>query len=79
MVPAIFGVENFGRAMGWMSPVISLVVTPSFVVIGLIRDSTGSYLPAFQAFLVVLAIAVLLLLPLQVGGGEDAEEQASAA
>lgn len=67
MVPAIFGVENFGRAMGWMSPVISVLVTPSFVLIGMIRDSTGSYLPAFEGFLGVLVVAILLLLPLEVG------------
>lgn len=72
MVPAIFGVQNFGRAMGWMSPVIGVLVTPSYVLVGMVRDSTGSYVLAFQGFLGVLLIAALLLVPLRVGGKESA-------
>lgn len=71
MVPAIFGVQNFGRAMGWMGPVISVLVTPSFVIVGMVRDATGSYVPAFQGFLGVLVVAALLLIPLRVGGVES--------
>jgi MFS family permease len=72
MVPAIFGVQNFGRAMGWMSPIIGVLVTPSFVLVGMVRDSTGSYVLAFQGFLGVLLVAALLLAPLRVGGAESA-------
>ncbi len=71
MVPAIFGVQNFGRAMGWMSPVIGVLITPSFVIVGMVRDSTGSYVPAFQGFLGVLLVAALLLAPLRVGGADS--------
>ena len=66
MVPAIFGVSNFGRAMGLMSPVISVLVTPAFPLAGYVRDVSGSYVPAFQGFIGALALAALLLLPLRV-------------
>jgi MFS family permease len=66
IVPAIFGVENFGRAMGLMSPVISVMVTPAFPLAGYVRDSVGSYVPAFQGFVGGLLLAVLLLIPLRV-------------
>lgn len=71
MVPAIFGVQNFGRAMGWMGPVISILVTPSFLIVGAIRDSTGSYVVAFQVLLGFLGLAVLLILPLRVAESES--------
>ncbi len=66
MVPAIFGVQNFGRTMGLMSPVISLSVTPVYPILGAIRDATGSYVLAFQLFMGVLLVAALLLVPLRV-------------
>ncbi|MBJ22640.1 MAG: MFS transporter [bacterium] len=68
IVPVIFGVQNFGRAMGWMMPVIGILVTPSYLIAGAIRDSSGSYVLAFQVFLGVLGAAVLLILPLRVVG-----------
>jgi len=68
IVPAIFGVQNFGRTMGWMMPVIGVILTPSYLIVGGIRDSTGSYVLAFQVFLGVLVVAILLVLPLRVGG-----------
>ncbi len=72
IVPVIFGVQNFGRAMGWMMPVIGILVTPSFLIVGYIRDSTGSYVMAFQVFLGVLVVAALLVLPLRAEEPESA-------
>jgi len=71
MVPAVFGVENFGRAMGLMSPVISLMAAPAFPIAGYLRDTTGSYVPAFQGFLGALLLALLLLIPLRVIRTQD--------
>lgn len=70
LVAAIFGVANFGRAMGLMSPVLSLLITPAFPILGAVRDATGSYVPAFQGLAGVLLLAVLLLIPLRVEGPE---------
>jgi len=72
IVPVIFGVQNFGRTMGWMMPVIGVILTPSYLIVGSIRDSTGSYVLAFQVFLGVLVVAILLVLPLRVGGTDSA-------
>jgi MFS family permease len=71
MVPAIFGVQNFGRAMGLMSPGISILVSPAFPAFGAIRDVTDSYILAFHVSLVALLIAALLVIPLRVAGGES--------
>ena len=66
MVGAIFGVASFGRAMGLMTPVIALFVTPGFALAGAIRDATGSYVLAFQLFIAVLIAAALLLVALRI-------------
>jgi MFS family permease len=76
MVPAIFGVENFGRAMGLMSPVISLMAAPAFPIAGYLRDTTGSYVPAFQSFLGALLLALLLLIPLRVSRTQETPKTA---
>ena len=71
IVPVLFGLKNFGRAMGLMAPVVSLVGAPTFLVIGLVRDSAGSYVPVFQGFLGVLTVSLLVILPLKVVRGGD--------
>ncbi len=66
IVPALFGLQNFGRAMGLMAPATSLVSAPTFLIIGFVRDSAGSYTPVFQGFIGVLLLALLVILPLRV-------------
>ncbi len=65
MLAQVFGVSSFGRAMGMMSPVITLIVMPSFILVGRIVDSTGSYTLLLQGFVGALVVAILLLLPLR--------------
>jgi MFS family permease len=66
MLAQVFGVSSFGRAMGMMGPVITLIVMPSFVVVGRIVDATGSYSFLLQAFAGILVVALLLLVPLRI-------------
>lgn len=66
IVPALFGLQNFGRAMGLMAPATSLVSAPTFLIIGFVRDSAGSYTPVFQGFIGVLVLALLAIVPLRV-------------
>jgi len=73
IVPVLFGLKNFGRAMGLMAPATSLVSAPTFLVIGIVRDSAGSYVPVFQGFLGVLAASLLVILPLKVVRGGAAK------
>jgi MFS family permease len=71
LVAVIFGVQNFGRAMGLMAPGIAILVAPSYPIFGAVRDATGSYVPIFQGALVVLAISVVLVLQIRVEGPES--------
>ena len=57
LVPRLFGVANFGRAMGWMGPVIALTTMSVYPAVGLVRDATESYAAVFQGDLVALALA----------------------
>lgn len=67
LVPRLFGVANFGRAMGWMGPVIAFTTMSVYPAVGLVRDATGSYAAVFQGDLVALALAVALVIPLHEG------------
>jgi MFS family permease len=64
LMAQIFGVANFGRAMGFQAPFITAGALAGLAVVGRIRDQTGSYVLAFQIFVGVLcmAAAVLVLL-----------------
>jgi MFS family permease len=72
MVPPLFGLANFGRAMGLMAPVMGVMITPAYPLLGHVRDTTGSYVPAFQGAIIVLVAAALFLLPLRLERSEPA-------
>ena len=61
IVPALFGMANYGRAMGFMMPVIASLGIPSFILIAQIYDRTGSYQIGLQLFVGLLLLALLLL------------------
>lgn len=65
MMASAFGLVSYGRAMGMMSPLISLIVMPGFIVAGKVVDSTGSYVTLLQVFCAVLVLAAVILVPLQ--------------
>lgn len=64
MVVDYFGVQSFGRVMGLVTPFVTVSSALGPLLAASIRDSTGSYGSAFNAFLYVLvpALACLLLL-----------------
>jgi len=61
MMAHVFGVDSYGRAMGAMGPLITLLIMPAYAVIGRLFDITGSYTTGLLAFTGVLCIASLLL------------------
>ncbi len=65
MLAQVFGVNNFGRVMGMMTPIITLTVMPGFAVVGRVVDATGSYTCLLQTFAGILVVAALLLVPLR--------------
>jgi len=67
LVPRLFGVANFGRAMGLMGPVIAVTTMVVYPIVGNVRDATGSYAAVFQGDLAVLALAVAIVIPLREG------------
>tara|TARA_R110000823_G_scaffold91174_1_gene201051 strand:- start:8360 stop:9592 length:1233 start_codon:yes stop_codon:yes gene_type:complete len=63
MMAHLFGLASYGKAMGLMSPLITLCVLPSFPLVGRLFDTTGSYtLGLYVAAACTLLGAALLLL-----------------
>ncbi len=65
LMAAIFGVANFGRAMGLQAPIISLGAMAGFGVAGRVHGQTGSFVFAFQIYAGVLCLAILVLFALR--------------
>ena len=61
LMAQIFGVSSYGRAMGMMSPIITLCVMPGYAVTGMIFDSTGSFSVAWWLCSGLIVAAMLLL------------------
>ena len=61
MMAQIFGVDSYGRAMGAMAPLITLLVMPAYAVVGRLFDMTGSYTTSLLTFTGVLCVAAFLL------------------
>ncbi len=65
LMAQVFGVANFGRAMGFQAPFITAGALAGLALVGRIRDQTGSYVLAFQIFVGVLAVAAAVLVMLK--------------
>lgn len=61
----IFGLANYGRAMGLMGPIITLCVMPGFAVVGRMVDTLGSYSPTLYLFAGLCLVSAVLLLPMR--------------
>jgi MFS family permease len=61
----VFGLVSYGRAMGLMGPLISLLVMPGFTITGRLYDATGSYQLCLLVFAGVLVLGALCLVPLK--------------
>jgi MFS family permease len=65
MLAAVFGVVSYGRVMGLMSPLVTLLIMPGYTLAGFLYDLTGAYRLCFLAFVGLLIVAALLLVKLQ--------------
>lgn len=61
LLAVIFGVASYGRVMGLMNPLITLLVMPGFVVTGYLFDRSGHYHDAFWLYCVLLVLAAAIL------------------
>ncbi len=75
MMARAFGLVSYGRAMGLMSPLISLIVMPGFIVAGKLVDMTGSYVLMMQVFCGVLIVAAAILVPLNLDAGQSSSAE----
>jgi len=64
MTAQVFGVDSYGRAMGLMGPVITLLVMPAYLFVGRMHDALGNYVLTLWVFVALMVLAILLLIPL---------------
>jgi MFS family permease len=60
--PDYFGRTEFPKIMSYTMPFTTLLASIGAPIAGYIRDTTGSYIPAFRISLVLLAIAFLCII-----------------
>ena len=65
MMARVFGLVSYGRAMGLMGPLITLIVMPGYAFAGRLYDATGSYDLCLYIYAGLIAVDTLLLLPLK--------------
>ena len=70
MMARVFGLVSYGRAMGLMGPLITLLVMPGFAVIGRLFDATGSYQLCLLIFSGVIIVAALTLVPVKLSAND---------
>jgi MFS family permease len=62
LFPDYFGRSEFPKIMGYTMPINTFISSIGAPVVGYIREWTGSYIPAFRIFLVLLIIAFFCIL-----------------
>lgn len=67
LVGRLFGRERFGRVLGLMRPTMLPIQIMGVPIAGAVYDAVGSYDPAFQATLLLYALAALAVYPLRAG------------
>ena len=65
MLARLFGLESYGLAMGLMSPVVTLCIMPTFVMVGRLVDTYGTFVYPMLVFACTTALAMAILLPLR--------------
>jgi MFS family permease len=61
LLPDYFGRSEFPKIMGFTTPVTTIGASLGAPIAGFIRDATGSYIPAFQICLVMLALGFVCI------------------
>jgi len=61
LMPDFYGRTNFPKIMGYTSPITTFVSSIGAPLTGYIRDTTGSYMPAFKILLVLLIVSLFCI------------------
>lgn len=62
LLPDYFGRSEFPKIMGFTMPFTTFLAAFSSPAAGYIRDSTGSYIPAFQLSLMLMVVGLILVI-----------------
>jgi MFS family permease len=62
LIPDYFGRTEFPKIMGYTMPFSTFLAAFSAPLAGYIRDTTGSYIPAFQLCIALLALGLIFLI-----------------
>lgn len=65
MMAQVFGVDSYGRAMGLMGPIITLLIMPAYIFVGRMHDALGNYVLTLLVFAGLQVLAIMLLVPLR--------------
>ena len=71
MMAKVFGLVSYGKAMGLMGPLITVMVMPGYALVGSMVDSSGSYQGVLQLFSGMIVLSAFLLLPLRFPGESE--------
>ena len=61
MLPKYFGTSEYPKIMGYITPFNTIIGSISVPIAGHIRDIMGSYVPAFQVSVIIMAIAFVCI------------------
>jgi len=62
LFPDYFGRSEFPKIMGFTTPVTTIGSSLGAPIAGYIRDTTGSYIPAFQVCIIMLFFGFLCII-----------------
>jgi MFS family permease len=62
LIPDYFGRSEFPKMMGYTMPITTFISAFGAPVAGYIRDTTNSYIPAFQLSLAVMVLALFCII-----------------
>ncbi|MFK7730192.1 MAG: MFS transporter [Pseudomonadales bacterium] len=74
LMASVFGLVSYGRAMGLMGPLISLLIMPGFTIVGWLHGFSGSYQLGLLVFAATLVLAVLSIVPLKLAAPQASSE-----
>ncbi len=65
MMARAFGLVSYGKAMGLMGPIITVLVMPGYTVMGRLYDLSGNYQMGMSVFAGLTVLSAAMLIPLK--------------
>ncbi len=74
LMARVFGLVSYGRAMGLMGPLVSILIMPGFTIVGWLHGISGNYQLSLLAFAAVLVLAILSIASLKLSAPQASFE-----